>query len=116
MYVYRMTSTNPQGFIVEYPWELVKLRCEQMGAKHCIEFDKFIFTTIEDLMERVDKYVDGADPIGLTHVREGIVVRIDDKEKFTAYKHKNFSFKVLEGLIKADDIIDMEEQEDLEVA
>ena len=29
-----------------------------------------------------------------THVREGVVVRIDNREKFTAYKHKNFSFYV----------------------
>lgn len=109
IYVYRMTMTNDDGYIVEYPWELVKLRCEQMGVKHVPELDKFIYTTEEDLMERVNKFVDGEDPIGKTHIREGIVIRIDNKEKFKAFKHKNFWFKCLEGIIKADDVLDMEE-------
>ena len=38
-----------------------------------------------------------ADP---THIREGCVVRIINRPTFTAYKHKNFFFKVLEGIIK----------------
>jgi len=109
IYVYRMTMTNEDGYITEYPTELVKLRCEQMGVNFVPVFDKFIFTTIEDLMERVNKFVDGADPIGKTHIREGVVVRIDNKEKFSAFKHKNFYFKVLEGIIKADDVLDIEE-------
>lgn len=109
--IYRMTMTNEDGDVVEYPTELVKLRSEQMGAKFVPVFEKFIFTTIEDLMERVNKYVDGMDPVGKNHIREGIVVRIDNKEKFTAYKHKNFFFKLLEGIIKADDVLDIEEAE-----
>ncbi len=114
IYVYRMTMTNEDGTTVEYPWHLVKLRCEQMGVKFCPEFDKFLFTTQEDLMNRVDNYCDGIDPVGKTHIREGVVVRIDNKEKFTAFKHKNFNFKVLEGIIKSDDVIDIEEGESIE--
>lgn len=109
IYVYRMTMTNEDGSIIEYPWHLVKLRCEQMGVKCVPEFDKFIFTTTEDLMNRVNNYCDGVDPVGKTHIREGVVVRIDNKAKFTAFKHKNFYFKVLEGIIKADDVLDIEE-------
>jgi len=116
IYVYRMTMTNENGDVIEYPWHLVKLRCEQMGLKHCLEFDKFIFTTQDDLMNRINTYVDGADPVGKTHVREGVVVRIDNKEKFTAYKHKNFSFKVLEGIVKESDVLDMEEENSIEGA
>ena len=113
-YVYRMTITNPDGYAVELPWEQVQLECEKMGVKCVPTFEKFIFTTWKDLMERVEKYYDGADPVGKTHVREGIVVRIDNREKFTAYKHKNFSFKVLEGIIKDKaDAPDMEEAEEL---
>jgi len=111
IYVYRMTMTNEDGTTVEYPWHLVKLRCEQMGVKFCPEFDKFLFTTQEDLMERVEKYYDGIDPVGKTHIREGVVIRIDNKEKFTAFKHKNFWFKCLEGITKADDVLDIEEAE-----
>lgn len=98
-YVYRMTMTNDDGFCVEIPWEETKLLCEKMGVKHVPEFEKFTYTTWEDLMERVEKYYDGPDPIGKTHVREGVVVRLADREVFEAYKHKNFSFKVLSHVI-----------------
>jgi len=114
IYVYRMTMTNEDGRVVEYPWHLVKLRCDQMGVKYCLEFDKFIFSSVDDLMERVNTYIEGADPVGKTHVKEGIVVRIDNKEKFVAYKHKNFYFKVLEGIIKSEDVLDMEEENSIE--
>lgn len=114
IYVYRMTMTNEDGFAVELPWEQVQIECEKLGVKCVPTFEKFVFTTWEDLMERVEKYYDGADPVGKTHVREGVVVRIDNREKFTAYKHKNFSFKVLEGIIKDKaDAPDMEEAEEL---
>lgn len=114
IYVYRMTMTNEDGYMVELPWEQVKIECEKMGVKCVPQFDKFMFTTWEDLMQRVEQYYDGADPVGVTHVREGVVVRIDNRESFTAYKHKNFYFKVLEGIIKdtadAPDIEEAEEQ------
>lgn len=114
IYVYRMTMTNPDGFVVEYPHELVALRCEQMGVKVVPTLERFVFTTAEDLMERVKGYEDGVDPIGLTHLREGVCVRIDNKERFTAYKQKNFEFKVLESIIKLDDVLDMEEEASIE--
>lgn len=96
--VYRMTITNEDGYVVEYPTELVRQRCEEMGVEFVPVFEKFIFTTKEDLMERVEKYYDGPDPVGLVHIREGVVVRIDSSTKFRAYKHKNFNFKTLSGI------------------
>lgn len=116
-YVYRMTMTNDDGVVIELPWEQVQLECEKMGAKCVPTFDKFMYTTWDDLMQRVEKYYDGPDPVGKTHVREGVVVRIDNRAKFTAFKHKNFSFKCLEGVIKdTSDAPDMEEAEELLVS
>ena len=113
-YVYRMIMMNEDGVMVELPWEQAQIEAEKMGAKCVPTFEKFIFTTWDDLMTRVEKYYDGADPIGKNHVREGVVVRIDNREKFTAYKHKNFAFKVLEGIAKDNsDAPDMEEAEEL---
>lgn len=114
IYVYRMTMTNEDGVCVELPWEQVQIECEKMGVKCVPTFEKFLFTTWEDLMQRVEQYYDGPDPVGKSHVREGVVVRIDNREKFTAYKHKNFAFKVLEGIIKdTSDVPDIEEAEEL---
>ncbi len=109
IYVYRMTMTNEDGHVIEIPWEIVKIYCDKMGVKHVPQLDKFVFTNTDDLMNRVNSFVDGTDPIGKTHIKEGIVIRIDNREKFTAFKHKSFMFKLLEGIIKADDVLDMEE-------
>lgn len=114
IYAYRMTITNEDGYTVEYPDWLMRLRCEMMGVKCVPLFETFTFTTWEDLMARVEKYYDGPDPIGKTHVREGVVVRIENRPKFEAYKHKNFTFKVNEGLIKETaQAPDMEEAEEV---
>ena len=134
IYVYRMTLTNEDGFVVEYTPDFMRYRCEQMGVK-CVpvfahmklyEGGGFFFrgdgtcSAIaesdlgEFVMAAAEEYCDGPDPIGKTHVREGVVVRIINRPKFAAYKHKNFSFKVLEGIIK--DVAtapDMEEAQDV---
>ena len=126
MYVYRMTMTNEDGFVVEYSPDFMRYRCEQMGVK-CVPMlekayipsqdllDSFNMTAGEWITEKAEEYYDGPDPIGKTHVREGVVVRIVNRPKFCAYKHKNFSFKVIEGLAK--DIAtepDMEEAQEVE--
>ena len=113
IYVYRMTYTSPDGNVIEYPWSLVKRRCEEMGINHVMDLDRFIYTTEEDLYERVNKWLDIDDPIGKTHINEGIVARLEDKPIFTAFKKKSFAFKVLEGLIKESaDAPDMEEAQE----
>lgn len=93
MYVYRMTLTTLDDFVFEVPYETMKIYCEQIGVKVVPLLDKFMFTTKEDLLERVDKWLDIPDPIGKTHVSEGIVVRIENKVKFTAYKQKRLVFQ-----------------------
>lgn len=116
MYVYRMTMTTADGTVVELPWETVEVWCDKLGVKHVPDLDKFIFTTPEDLRERVNKYLEGmpADEIGKTHIAEGVVVRIDNRESFTAYKDKVFEFKVIEGIAKdTSEVPDMEEAEEL---
>jgi hypothetical protein len=122
-YVYRMTMTSDEGVVTEYPTWYVKLRCEQMGINFVPILDQFIFTTEEDMMTRVNLILDGedgtgmvADPIGKTHILEGVVLRIENRAKFTAYKHKNWFFKVLESIVKDEALEpDIEEAEELEV-
>lgn len=114
IYVYRMTMTNEDGIVIELPTEEVKMWCERMGCKFVPILDKFLFTTIEDLNERVNKWLDLPDEIDSRHVAEGVVARIDNRSKFTAYKRKSFNFKVLEGIIKdTSDAPDMEEAQEL---
>lgn len=131
-YVYRMTSINEDGDVIEYTPEMMRMRCEEMGCKYVpllwrgfipeqeeintLSFEGHDFTNTPGgyIQHIAEEFYDGADPIGKTHVREGVVVRIVNRRKFTAFKSKNYSFKVLEGLIKnSAEAPDMEEQEEL---
>lgn len=124
IYVYRMTMTNEDGVVVEYTPDFMRYRCEQMGVKTVPVFTSFIVhpedlemdtrTVGEIVADCAEKYYDGPDPVGKTHIREGVVVRIINRPKFCAYKHKNFAFKVLEGIIKEDATApDMEEAQEV---
>lgn len=141
IYVYRMTMTNEDGDVVEYTPDFMRYRCEQMGVKtvpvmwrgfipdennlnhkeYCFDVDgnyglwvtKSFDTAGDYIKDIAEQFYDGPDPVGKTHVREGVVVRIVNKPKFCAYKHKNFSFKCLEGLVKAEaEAPDMEEAQE----
>ena len=138
IYVYRMTMTNEDGEVVEYTPDFMRYRCELMGVKTVPVMAKAILDKNGSLLTYVDvnneyhllskdeeahigeavkklaeRFYDGPDPIGKTHVREGVVVRILNRPNFCAYKHKNFSFKVLEGIIKdTAEAPDMEEAQE----
>lgn len=142
IYVYRMTMTNPDGEVVEYTPDFMRYRCEQMAVKTVPVFWRGFIPEFEDriyvdrnengecdegevtytkpidagewVMKMAEQFYDGPDPVGKTHVREGVVVRIINRPKFAAYKHKNFSFKVLEGIAKVDaEAPDMEEAQEV---
>lgn len=114
-YIYRITMCNEDGVVVELPTEETMLWCERLGVKYVPLLDKFLFTTWEDLNKRCEPYLDVPEPLSNgRHVTEGVVVRIDNRSTFTAYKTKSFAFKVLEGIIKdTAESPDMEEAEEL---
>lgn len=114
-YIYRITMCNEDGVVVELPTEETMLWCERLGVKYVPLLDKFLFTTWEDLNKRCEPYLDVPEPLSNgRHVTEGVVVRIDNRSTFTAYKTKSFAFKVLEGIIKdTAEAPDMEEAEEL---
>ena len=123
IYVYRMTMTNEDGEVVEYTPDFMRYRCEQMGIKCVPVFCKaaidvegiYVYSPDSELygyvhtgecvgntvIEIAEKYYAGPDPVGKTHTREGVVVRIINRPKFCAYKHKNFEFKVLENILQS---------------
>lgn len=133
VYVYRMTMVNEDGDVVEMSPDQMRIRCEQMGVKYVPVFERFIIpenpgevltdkagetdygvcSAGEFVLRKVEKYFDGPDPIGKTHIREGVVARIVNRPDIAVYKHKNFSFKVLEGIIKDEaETPDMEEAQE----
>lgn len=111
-FIYRMTYTTPEGFVFEYPWDLVKLRAEQMGFEVVPELDRFIYTTKEDFLARIEEWMDIPSTIDSSHIIEGVVVRaLNTPNSFRVAKNKSFNFRVIEGIIK-----DVAEQPDIEEA
>jgi len=116
IYVYRMTMTNEDGYVLEYSPDFMRYRCKQIGVKAVplLFFTRASLIFENNIMEIVNSFCDGSDPIGKTHIREGVVVRVVNRPTFTAFKYKNNSFKRLEGIIKAEaDMPDIEEMEEL---
>jgi hypothetical protein len=134
IYVYRMTMTNEDGEVVEYTPDFMRYRCEQMGIKCVPLFWKGTIPAETDMPIRffgqegesidpiaefvrikAEEFYAGADPIGKTHIREGVVVRIINRPKFTAFKHKNEEFKIIEGIVKdTAEVPDIEEAQEVE--
>jgi hypothetical protein len=109
--------SNEEGDVVEMSPEQMRLRCDQMGVKYVPVFEKFmipdmsvdvdndgtadahVMTAGEYVLRKVEQYFDGPDPIGKTHIREGVVARIVNRPNIAVYKHKNHTFKQLSGII-----------------
>lgn len=100
MVVYRITYTKPDGNVIEFSWQQIKDYCKKYELQHVPEFffgslsqwgntdkEDFVEKFFETLqsnynMEKMDKYCVNKVP------SEGIVVRIDGKSSFEAYKLK----------------------------
>ena len=116
VYVYRMTMSNDEGDVVEMSPSQMRLRCDQMGVKCVPVFETFMIPEMgvdvngdgeadaqvispgEYVLRKVEEYFDGPDPIGKTHIREGVVARIVNRPNISVYKHKNHTFKMISGI------------------
>jgi len=121
-YVYRMTMTNADGISIDYSWDDVVRRCNEIGVKHVPEIDRFMVSEYREKNQLIDdrdfhdsiiNYVDnlsnGPSMVDSTHIREGVCVRLESGLIPRIYKHKSFVFKVLEGIVKDTGVVDMEE-------
>lgn len=118
LYVYRITITNGHDEYIELNPAQIKYYCDLWGVNYVPEFETFIIPEDvnpgEYVARKVEQYYDGPDVIDPRHVREGVVIRILNRKKFEVYKHKNYSFKILEGLIKEAAVApDIEEAQDV---
>lgn len=118
-YAYRMTSINEDGYVIEYSPELLKFRCEQMGIKTVPLLWKGTIPEDVDnagdwVLKLAKQLAEGPSTIDTRHLREGVVVRIVNRQKLESYKYKSFNFRLLEGIIKSEALeADIEEQEEL---
>lgn len=129
-YVYRITNVNEDGIAIDLSWLMVMERCKQLGVKHVPNLKWFENVHHDymsdggcdcpnailykgdsgDLLKIVETLVEGKSTVDQSHIREGVVVRVESAQGVKAYKHKSHTFLVLEGIAKEDDTyIDIEE-------
>jgi hypothetical protein len=120
MFVYRITQINEDGYEVDLPWTHVEKRCRELGLRTvpalCDPFISIndpspdVISADEALKNLVEVLTDGHSILDMSHIREGVVVRIESSEGIKYVKNKSWTFGVLEGYIKdTDDYVDLEE-------
>jgi len=110
IFVYRITMTNEDGYSIDYTWDAIEKRCGELNIPTVPVLFKGpvilfcnpdIYSTIGEFVEqKANDYIQGSSVIDSTHIKEGIVLRIEGTSCPKTYKHKSFEFKVLEGIIK----------------
>lgn len=112
VFVYRITRINEDGESIDLSWDQVKRRCEELGVSHVPELARLIYLEddVKVLEELVDELTESDSQDFPAHLREGVVVRVDNGRNEPLFmKHKGYYFKVLEGIIKESDEVDIEE-------
>ena len=115
VFIYRITLTNEDGDSVDLSWDQVKRRSEQLNVPHVPELFKGLMKDRSDVVELesvVNYDTDDQSKLFPEHIREGVCIRIENGSMVPLIlKNKSFIFKVLEGIIKDSDVVDLEESQ-----
>jgi len=120
-YVYRMTYTKPNGQVIELSWQQIKDYCTKYGIKHVqeyffgalVEFLRINSIEKEDLLNLLcEQYLEKNcyDCITPNLPDEGIVLRVDGKEHFNAYKLKSKRFLLGESAELDKGVVNIEDE------
>lgn len=120
IYVYKIIHMNEDGEAIDLSWPQVKARCKELGLKHVPElltvlninmpnpaYDGLDPGTLESVVARL---TEGPSTLDASHIREGVVLRVESEQGIEYIKNKSWTFGVLEGYLKSDDLyVDTEE-------
>ena len=107
--------TNEDGESIDYSWKQVESRCERLGVKTCPTYLQKIILhedleSNRDLSDIFNELRDQSSTVFPQHIKEGICVRIENGSMTPIIlKDKTYIFKVLEGIIKDNGKVDLEE-------
>lgn len=109
--VYRITVVNQDGVSVDLPIPQIKRICSKYGLETVPYLQgPMSFDGPESLLLQCRTLCDGPDVLDPSHIREGVVVRVEHETGVADYKWKGSVFCFLENIAKNDDFfIDMEE-------
>lgn len=112
VFVYRMTRTNEDGIKSEVPYHQLVSRCKELGLDIVPELkESFIYDgDKEKLYELCNSLAEGPSTLDPSHIKEGVVIRVEHPNQETNYKCKSFHFCMLEGIQKNNpEFVDEEE-------
>jgi hypothetical protein len=123
--VYRITMTSPDGTVIEYSWQAMKQRCQELWVPMVEEYyygrALGINTPVGDTPELIGNwrqcFVDNLKAMYLEkkaedcdgNPDEGIVIRIEGLN-IEAYKLKSEAFLLKESKAHEEEVVDIEEQ------
>jgi hypothetical protein len=122
--VYRITYTKPNGDIIEFTWDQIKEYCKKYNIPHVKEF---FYGSLRELKNTLNVTTDSTDELLLKILSsfnvekdckenynkvpaEGIVLRIDGKRQYNAFKVKSKRFLEMESKLMDQDYSDIEEE------
>lgn len=107
---YRIEQVTPEGCRIELSHRQMAERCADLGLLPVpLLADQFVVTDRNELEKRV-KAAHQEKTVLDQHPSEGVIVRVDTPDGHTYFlKDKNFAFKVMEDIAKADGDVDLEE-------
>jgi tRNA-binding EMAP/Myf-like protein len=111
IWIYKITFQNEYGHTVVLSNNQMIARAAQLGIPVAPEPVQFIYDgDAMKLNKTLSELSEGPSALDSTHIREGIVVRVDSSTYNTVAKLKGFEFCLLEGITKNDDnYVDLEE-------
>lgn len=113
IYVYKILHMNEDGEAIDLSWPQVKARCKELALKYVPEL-RSALTLQEQSLSTIGSIVaeltEGPSTLDSSHIREGVVLRVESTEGIDYIKNKSWIFGVLEGYIKdSDSYVDTEE-------
>lgn len=111
--VYRITKVDEDGNIVELSNSQMRARAQELGfeAVHLLG-SPFLYNVLsaDSFEETVNRLVETESFYSSEHCSEGIVLRVETPFGQTYFlKDKSHSFKIMEGILKESDVVDLEE-------
>lgn len=120
-YIYRITTTDPLGHVLDWSWEQIKAWCSLAGFNHVPELYSGYMRNwkngnfnFENLLEELkSEYLEKKCWNCNNDVwDEGIILRRDNYLTFNVFKLKSFNFWQYETKMLDDGIVDLESAED----
>lgn len=114
--VYAITR-EMQGQTIQVPWIEVKRRCDELGLEYVPEFftiSSYSETEKDKILNFITSWATGLSTLDSSHIKEGVVIRVENGFDSYFLKYKTPEFYALEDKSKNDEnFVDMEDLQNI---